>query len=119
MSTSMRPRSTSAPITQLELHELNKYKDKRICKEDLEIFIRKYEEESKSLKSMIFGLPAEMLIIKNIITQTKSLMTNRTPISDANKEILSHMIQMNKEYRSTRPTHELRLRDSIIYCARS
>ena len=113
MSNGFRPRAASAPVTSIGLRELNKYKDKRICKEDLEIFLEKYKKESKIL-NFLRGLPPEMKIIEIIAGKTKSFLTQRTPISDEDKEVLSNMIAMNQEHRSTKASQEVRLRDVII-----
>ena len=109
MSNGIRARAVSGPVTPMELRELNKYSDKRICKEDLELFVRKYEKESKVL-NFLRGLPPEIHAIKLISEKYKSFLTNRTPISDDDKELLSAMIAINKEQRP----EKLRLRDLII-----
>ena len=113
MSNGFRSRSASAPVTQIGLRELNKYKDKRICKEDLEIFIDKYKKESKIL-NFLRGLPPEINIVQNIVNRYKSFVSQRTPISEEDKEVLSNMIHMNKEHRSSKASNEVRLRDVII-----
>lgn len=113
MSNGFRPRSASAPAKQISLRELNKYKDKKICKEDLEIFVEKYKKESKIL-NFLRGLPPEINIIQNIVNRYKSFVSQRTPISEEDKEILSNMISINKEHRSSEAKNELRLRDVII-----
>ena len=108
-----RVRSVSTPVTQMELRELNKYRDKKICKEDLEIFIDKYKKESKIL-NLLRGLPPEIKILETISGSSKSFLTKRAPLSNEDKEILSNMIAMNKEYRSNQNGKTLRLRDVII-----
>lgn len=113
MSNGFRPRASSAPVTQIGLRELNKYKDKKICKEDLEIFVEKYKKESKIL-NFLRGLPPEINIVQNIVNRYKSFVTQRTPISDEDKEVLSNMIHMNKEHRSSEAKNDFRLRDVII-----
>ncbi len=97
----------------MELRELNKYRDKKICKEDLEIFIDKYKKESKIL-NLLRGLPPEIKILETISGSSKSFLTKRTPLSSEDKEILSNMIAMNKEYRNNQNGKALRLRDVII-----
>ena len=110
MVNGIRPRAVSAPVTPMELRELNKYKDKRICKEDLELFVDKYRKESK----FFFRLPPEINLIKSIANKCKSSLTQRTLISEEDKEILSSMIAMNKEHRVENGGKALRLRDVII-----
>ena len=106
----VRSRAVSAPVTTLELRELNKYKDKRICKEDLELFVEKYRKESKFFS----GFPPEINLIKSIANKCKSSLTQRTLISDEDKEVLASMIAMNKEHRADKGGKALRLRDVII-----
>ena len=107
-----RPRFVSTPIAPMKLRELNKYRDKKICKEDLEIFIEKYRKESKVL-NFLRGLPPEITIIKNIANRYNGLVTQRTPICAEDRELLAQMILMNKEFRAGKSC-KLRLRDSII-----
>lgn len=114
MSNGVRGRSVSAPVTKIELRELNKYRDKRICKEDLEIFVEKYKKESKIPCLLRKELPPEIRTIEHIANGSSHSLTKRTPISHDEKEILSNMIAMNKEYRSKISNHALRLRDVII-----
>lgn len=109
MSNGIRARAVSAPVTSLELRELNKYRDKRICKEDLQLFIDKYKKESKVL-NFLRGLPPEIHVLKLIVNKYNSLFTNHTLISNEDKELLSAMVAMNKEHRPDKP----RLRDLII-----
>lgn len=113
MPNEFRPRAVSAPVSPIGLRELNKYKDKKICKEDLEIFVEKYKKESKILK-IFRDLPPEINIVQNIVNRYKSFATQRTPISEEDKEILSNMISINKENRSGKEGAGQRLRDVII-----
>lgn len=109
MSSGIRTRSLSAPV---ELREIGALYKKNIYKEELENFIDKYKEKSKL--HLIVGLPPEIKTLQTIVDETKSLFTNRTPISNAHKDILYNMIAMNREHRAEKKTKELRLRDSII-----
>lgn len=109
MSSSIRTRSASAPV---ELREIGALHNKNVYKEELETFIDKYKEKSKL--HMLVGLPPEIQTLQTIVDQTKSLFTNRTPISNANKNILYNMIAMNREHRAGKKENEVRLRDSII-----
>ena len=78
MVNGIRPRAVSAPVTPMELRELNKYKDKRICKEDLELFVDKYRKESK----FFFRLPPEINLIKSIVNKCKSSLLIRLRYND-------------------------------------
>ena len=82
--------------------------------EDLEIFIRKYEKEKNKLLDFFRGVPPEIYILKLIAGKYKSCQTKGTPISETDKEILSCMITMNKEYRAEKINSKLRLRDVIV-----
>ena len=70
----------------------------------------KYRKESK----FFFRLPPEINLIKSIANKCKSSLTQRTLISEEDKEILSSMIAMNKEHRVEKGGKALRLRDVII-----
>ena len=113
MTTGMRIRAFSAPVKPMQLMQLNEYKDKKICKEDLRLFVDKYKKESKIL-NFLRGLPPEIKIIQNIVDRYQSFVCRRTPISESDKDLLANMICLNKEHREENSNKSTRLRDTII-----
>ncbi len=82
-----------------------------ITKQDLDMFVTKYEKESNL--SLFRGLPPEINLLKNVALKYKAYCFDRTIISNEDKEIILSMIAMNRNYREDIQT-PTRLRDTII-----
>ena len=100
--------NSPASITSARSHKRKIYKD------DLELFIKKYEKSMNKILNFFRGIPSEIYFLKLIVGKYKHFQGERIAISDNDMELLNCMITMNKEHRSEKPNSNKRLRDVIV-----